>query len=248
MRNYKRMLEKTINNIESNYRAYERNLKTHPEYANEWAMFFEDRCTILMQENIDPRTYNFTPEWIDFWFPRMQQLKFAEFAKKEEEINRFLTRTNGHAKIYKKKKSFTRKRIHLPVRSSDDEFEVGRRPRRAKLQRIQASSEEDEDNDPINMRLVCSLLNSRPLITEFDTVLRLKVIYYFKICDRLENFELKLSNVLLMDDETIEFLDRVKEALTVFIYRNRNSNVTIFALRKVLKLKYQAFVQRFLRA
>lgn len=250
-------LRRAINIINMKYREYEDNPEKHPRYYQEWLKFYEILHMQLLANKIDPRTYNYKPEWVDFWMPRMKKLKLAEFQKKEDEILKTLLPTKSNAKNIRKKKYLTtRTRItRPPIESSGDESEAVRRPSRSRKrivttqitrrtsQRISASSE--EDNDPINIFSFCSLLKAQRLSNEFNTITKLKVSHFHKIGEKME--KVNTSNNLLMEDETIEFLDHVKRQLIDLVTDDRKSSAAEFALRKIFTLKRKAYSKRFPR-
>lgn len=65
---------------------HEKNPEKHPQYPEEWKLFWNKRYKELQVAGKDPNKHDFKPEWIEYWNRRMRELHEQEFMKKKEEI------------------------------------------------------------------------------------------------------------------------------------------------------------------
>lgn len=80
---YRRELANAATQIEHTYEGYRRNPESHPQYEQEWNEFWQRRKLDLERDGVNHRTYNFQPEWVQFFKQRIEQL-FGEALHKSQ--------------------------------------------------------------------------------------------------------------------------------------------------------------------
>ncbi|XP_055545764.1 uncharacterized protein CG7065-like isoform X2 [Wyeomyia smithii] len=125
---YRCSLEIAIALIDKSFKEHEKNPEKHPQYPEEWKMFWNRRYKELQNEKKDPSKHDFKPEWIVFWTKRMKELRDEEIEQKKVEIKKKLNLPDEGAektaelkeqyalKVNKKKRA-----LGSPIESSDDE-------------------------------------------------------------------------------------------------------------------------------
>lgn len=107
--------------IYSKYKKYKKNHKLHPSYYSEWKKFWYKRRSELMQSGINPRTYNFIPEWTTFWPLQMNHFYCDEILKtkiKQRTIS--IDLTNESLEINKGSSEKTSNELNNSVKLSND--------------------------------------------------------------------------------------------------------------------------------
>ncbi|XP_071524421.1 uncharacterized protein [Panulirus ornatus] len=66
--------------------VYEKNPESHPQYTQEWKMFWEHRCQQLVKQGLNPFQYDFKSEWALFWPQRMRELLAIEYKSKRNSL------------------------------------------------------------------------------------------------------------------------------------------------------------------
>lgn len=261
---YKNWLAYDINLTESTYRGYEENPEEHPQYAEEWRIFYEKRYRELATtEGSDPVTHDYKPEWVDVWMTRMQELKIAEFESREKGIRIKL----GMTKEDKNEVTLKRKAEPLPpkphctrlhVKLSEDEDEAD------EIQRIPTCNPNKwfkfeysanhlrncENNAALNLNLsridqVCNILESEHLRLNINPITTMKIINFRMRAARKEEEREGSSVELFGSMEFLEFLENVELYLTALIRKtvnNEHEDAVINALREIAGLRCEAHV------
>jgi hypothetical protein len=231
--NFKICLEKATKRIELKYREFAQGHEKHPEYSNEWKAFWKIRRNELIAQGKDANGHDYNPDWINYWGPRMKQLKLKEIDIRRGEILEKLNLSNEMAEsfeeeIQRKKISSPKlqrspspcrtrsRRSRSPIEISDHEIERGRSrtrysPGRSRKSRSSRSSSPEANNDGLlNIVTVCRLLLA--LEPELGCIAP-RVIALSEQSLSHERAKANSSDELLMDMKNINFLDMIKEKL-----------------------------------
>ncbi|KAK9743961.1 hypothetical protein QE152_g8182 [Popillia japonica] len=87
---YKRLSVAIENDMEKTLKQHEKNPEKHPQYNEEWKIFWNKRYKELQSEGKDASNYDFKPEWIIFWNKRMIELHNSEVKTKKDALRRRL--------------------------------------------------------------------------------------------------------------------------------------------------------------
>lgn len=63
---------------------FEKNPEKHPQYPEEWKVFWNKRYKEIQSEGKDPAKHDFKPEWIVFWTKRMKEIHEDDLKKRKE--------------------------------------------------------------------------------------------------------------------------------------------------------------------
>lgn len=80
---YRREIAHAANKIELAYESFRKNPESHPLYEDEWNSFWQRRKKELEREGYDHRSYNFQPEWVQYFKQRIEIL-FGETLHKSQ--------------------------------------------------------------------------------------------------------------------------------------------------------------------
>ncbi|XP_075238657.1 uncharacterized protein CG7065-like isoform X2 [Lycorma delicatula] len=72
--------------LDDKLKYYEKNPEKHPQYPEEWKVFWNRRYKELQTEGKDPAKHDFKPEWITFWNKRMKEIHDEEFKNGKEKL------------------------------------------------------------------------------------------------------------------------------------------------------------------
>lgn len=67
-------LSHATQSIERSYANYRKNPENHPQYEEEWNKFWQRRKLEIEEEGLNYRTYNFQPEWVQYFKRRIEHL------------------------------------------------------------------------------------------------------------------------------------------------------------------------------
>ncbi|XP_022916412.2 uncharacterized protein CG7065-like isoform X1 [Onthophagus taurus] len=87
---FKRLAVAIENDLEKTLKHHERNPEKHPQYNEEWKIFWNKRYKELQNEGKDAANYDFKPEWIVFWNKRMTELHLSDLKSKKDALRRRL--------------------------------------------------------------------------------------------------------------------------------------------------------------
>lgn len=243
-------------------RIAQENPEEHPQYAEEWRIFYEKRYRELATtESSDPVTHDYKPEWVDIWMTRMQELKIAEFESREKGIRIKL----GMTKEDKNEVTLKRKAEPLPpkphctrlhVKLSEDEAdEIQRIPtcnpnKWFKFEYSANRLRNCENNAALNLNLskidqVCNILESEHLRLNINPITTMKIINFRMRAARKEEEREGSSVELFGSMEFLEFLENVELNLTALIREtsdNEHEDAVINALREIGGLRCEAHV------
>ncbi|KAL7743462.1 hypothetical protein ACLKA6_018601 [Drosophila palustris] len=69
------LLELQLKQLRDETETYESNPEKHPDYSEEWKLFWNTRYKQLQEEKkCDPNSYDYKPEWISYWKDRRVEL------------------------------------------------------------------------------------------------------------------------------------------------------------------------------
>lgn len=85
---YKKLSTAIENDSEKTLKLHERNPEKHPQYNEEWKIFWNKRYKELQNEGKDPTTFDFKPEWIQYWNKRILELHSTEVKTKKEALRK----------------------------------------------------------------------------------------------------------------------------------------------------------------
>lgn len=71
---YRREILLSASEIERDYKEYRKCPDGHPLYNQEWNKFWKERKDDLVSKGIDPRNYNFQPDWVPYFKNRLEEL------------------------------------------------------------------------------------------------------------------------------------------------------------------------------
>ncbi|KRT81020.1 hypothetical protein AMK59_6239 [Oryctes borbonicus] len=119
MEEYRKLAIAIENDMEKTLKQHERNPEKHPQYNEEWKIFWNKRYKELQAEGKDASSYDFKPEWIVFWNKRMGEIHNIEVKTKKDALRRRLGLPEQPApicfRITGKKKSKDEAQSNKPV-------------------------------------------------------------------------------------------------------------------------------------
>ncbi|XP_054735536.1 uncharacterized protein CG7065 [Anastrepha obliqua] len=71
---YRHFVDQKVMELNELFQIYRNNPETHPDYDQEWEMFWKRRKNELIVSGLDHRTYNYQPEWVRFFNIRIEEL------------------------------------------------------------------------------------------------------------------------------------------------------------------------------
>lgn len=85
---FKKLATAIEKDMERVLKQHERNPEKHPQYSEEWKLFWNKRYKELLSEGKDAANYDFKPEWIQFWNKRMVELHNTEIKAKKDALRK----------------------------------------------------------------------------------------------------------------------------------------------------------------
>ena len=76
------------NDLGKTLKQHEQNPEKHPQYNEEWKVFWNRRYRELQSQGQDAAHYDFKPEWILFWKKRMVELHDEESKKRKDALRK----------------------------------------------------------------------------------------------------------------------------------------------------------------
>ncbi|EDW63062.2 uncharacterized protein CG7065 isoform X2 [Drosophila virilis] len=81
------LLELQLKQLRDETETYESNPEKHPDYSEEWKLFWNRRYKQLQEEKkCDPNSYDYKPEWITYWKDRRVELFNISVNKIKKEL------------------------------------------------------------------------------------------------------------------------------------------------------------------
>lgn len=85
---YKKLANAIETDLDKTLKMHERNPEKHPQYNEEWKVFWNKRYKELQNEGKDPSTFDFKPEWIQYWNKRILELHNAEMKTRKDALRK----------------------------------------------------------------------------------------------------------------------------------------------------------------
>uniref|UniRef100_W8BHM3 Uncharacterized protein CG7065 n=1 Tax=Ceratitis capitata TaxID=7213 RepID=W8BHM3_CERCA len=100
---YRHLVDQKVMGLNELFQIYKTDPETHPEYNQEWQMFWKRRKNELIEMGIDHRTFNYQPEWVQFFSKRLEELYHQAVENIKIELRRrlCLPMTNENFEIEK---------------------------------------------------------------------------------------------------------------------------------------------------
>jgi zinc finger CCCH domain-containing protein 13 len=145
---YKAQVEIAVNELEKNFKEYEKSPEKHPLYSEEWKAFWSRRYKELTAQGKNANDHDYKPEWISFWTKRMKELHNIEIDKKQEFYRKKLGLSIDA--VSRIGPTIPRRRSRSPESKPDSKssYRSSRSPKAA-IEISDDSSDDDEDDDMI---------------------------------------------------------------------------------------------------
>ena len=75
-----------LDEVQRKKEIYDKRPEDHPDYPEEWRLFWEKRYKELQAQGKDADNHDYKTEWIPFWGKRVQEIYEAEIKVKTESM------------------------------------------------------------------------------------------------------------------------------------------------------------------
>lgn len=242
---YKSQAEEAIKKLKESFKDYERNPERHPKYSEEWKMFWSRKFKELLAKGKDANSYDYKPEWVEFWVERMHDLHRMDVDKVKEDLRKQLGLSfkeveaiNETEKIAKQNEILTSLSANVKI---DDDQPIVEEPVERPFSELCLSHGKDNDLEPIISDEVFegpeTLVSLCQLLTKLEPELGLfaeAIFDMFAKAVALERVRQNSSNELLLSVENCNLFETVKEKLNGVSIASMIAPNKVFAVKRAV--------------